>query len=119
MTRRKTKKTPIGPRLIASLKEVLAGLESGEPLEKVFTVRTVEVAEPGNYDAKRIRSLRTRLGASQAIFAKLLGVSVELLQNWEQSLSQPRPIARRLLDEISRDPEAYAARTMKRQTMAA
>ena len=107
----------VGQRLVASMREVVSALESGEPLESQLTVRTVEISDPGTYSARLVRALRSEIGASQAVFAKLLGISVELVQNWEQGVTTPRPIARRLLDEVSRDPAAYAARTSSNTNM--
>jgi DNA-binding transcriptional regulator YiaG len=57
------------------------------------------------YDAAAVRRTRERLGASQAVFAKLVGVSKVLGQSWEQGARKPSKLARRLLDEINRDIE--------------
>jgi len=38
-----------------------------------------------------IRSLRNRLGISQADLAKLVGVSTVAVGNWESGKSKPRP----------------------------
>lgn len=111
---RKAMQKSLGQRLIASMREVAEALESGRPLQAQLTVRTVEISEPGTYTARKIRQLRTQMGVSQAVFAKLVGVSTVLVQHWEQGVTAPRPTARRLLDEISRDPSRYAARAMRR-----
>ena len=101
------------------MKQVVSALQSGEPLARRLTVREVEIADPGAYSAARIRKLRHAVGASQSVFARIIGVSVELIEHWEQGVANPRPIARRLLDEISRDPAAYAARVMRRNRVSA
>src|SRR5260370_839563 len=94
----------LGARIVAGLKEACDVLERGEPLEAHFTVRTVEsLPEPGAYDAAKVRTTRQRVGASQAVFAKLVGVSKIQAQSWEQGKRQPSKLARRLLDEINRD----------------
>src|SRR4051794_1013049 len=101
------------------MREVAEALESGQPLEERLTVRTVEINEPGTYDASKIRRLRTRIGVSQAVFAKMLGVSTVLLQHGERGLTPPRPIARRLLDEVSLDPARFASRSLRRTRVSA
>ena len=113
-TKKRSRRTKGGQELIASMREIAVVLESGRPIEQTLTVRTVEVSEPAVYDARKVRQLRAKVGVSQAVFAKMLGVSAVLVQHWEQGLATPRPIARRLLDEISLDPLTFATRSMRR-----
>src|SRR6185312_15774723 len=80
-----------------------------EVFEGQITVRHVEVPEPGQHTAGDIRKLRRALGVSQPVFAKLMGVSTVLVQSWEQGHRTPSPMARRLLDEIAREPRRWAA----------
>jgi putative transcriptional regulator len=49
-----------------------------------------------------VRSIREKLGLTQADFADSLGVSVGSVQNWERGKRTPRGPARRLI-ELSRD----------------
>ncbi|HSZ54493.1 MAG TPA: hypothetical protein VK797_02450 [Tepidisphaeraceae bacterium] len=109
MKKRKRRKT-VAERITAGMRELEKAMRSGKPLHEMFTVRTVEVPDPPVYDAKAIRGVRRRLGVSQAIFAKLVGVSVELVEHWEQGVCAPRPVARRLLDEIMHDPDDFLHR---------
>jgi putative transcriptional regulator len=74
-----------------------------------YTVRTIEVAEPSEYDAKRVRATREALGLSQAVFANLVGVSTVLVRSWERGARHPAPIARRLLDQMRANPKQFAA----------
>lgn len=98
----------VGERLVAGLKELHDALASGEPLEKRFTVRTVEhLPEPHVYDAAKVRATRELVGASQAIFARLVGVSKIQAQSWERGVRSPSKLACRLLDEINRDPKHW------------
>jgi putative transcriptional regulator len=53
-----------------------------------------------------VRAIRERLAMSQATFARLFGISVDTLQNWEQGRRQPEGPARMLLRVIDREPEA-------------
>lgn len=49
---------------------------------------------------------RLKLGLSQSAFAKLLGVSVRTLQEWEQGRREPSGAARTLLRIALKSPEA-------------
>jgi putative transcriptional regulator len=52
------------------------------------------------------RAVRQRLGMSQSAFARMFGVSVWTLRNWEQGRRRPDGPARALLRVIDREPEA-------------
>jgi DNA-binding transcriptional regulator YiaG len=54
---------------------------------------------------------------SQAVFAKLLGVSLNTVRAWEQGVNHPSDMACRFLDEIRRDP-AYWVRRLKEAVIA-
>lgn len=62
--------------------------------------RTSELAEPD------IRSIREVAKISQFQFAKLIGVSVRTLQNWEQHRTRPTGPARALLKIVASDPKS-------------
>jgi len=49
---------------------------------------------------------RTKVGLSQSDFAKLLGVSLRTLQDWEQGRRHPTGAAQTLLRVASQHPEA-------------
>lgn len=73
-----------------------------------LTVRTIEVAEPSMYDAVQVKRVRAALNVSQAVFARLIGVSDVLVRSWERGAREPAPIARRLLDQIRAHPGQFA-----------
>jgi putative transcriptional regulator len=50
--------------------------------------------------------IRAKTGLSQAQFAKLMGVSVRTLQDWEQGRRAPSGAARTLLLVANRNPNA-------------
>ena len=58
------------------------------------------------YDAIDIRKLRESVDVSQAQFARMIGVSKDTLQNWEQGRRRPRGPAKALLRVFEEDPEA-------------
>jgi putative transcriptional regulator len=55
-----------------------------------------------------IRAIRIGLDKSQAEFARMIGVSVSTLQNWEQGRRQPDGPARALLRVTAENPTAVA-----------
>lgn len=106
--------TAKGREIVASLREAAEVERAGIPVESRFTVRTVELPDaPATYDAAAVRATRQRLAASQAIFARLLGVSAMLVRAWEQGQRTPALWARRLLDEVNRDPTHWRAMLRK------
>lgn len=115
MTRRKRPRSRasvpgVGERLLAGMKELDDWLASDKPLEVSFTARTVgDLPPPSTFDSKQLAALRQRIGASQAVFAELVGASAALVRAWERGSRHPSPMARRLLDEIRRDPDRWAA----------
>jgi putative transcriptional regulator len=56
-----------------------------------------------------VKEIRRRLGKSQSEFARMIGVSVSTLQNWEQGRRRPDGPARALLRVAEVNPEAVAA----------
>ena len=53
-----------------------------------------------------VQAIRKQYGLSQEKFAKLLGISVSTLRNWEQGRRKPEGPARVLLRVAARHPEA-------------
>jgi putative transcriptional regulator len=114
MKPRKNNPVRLGKRIGEALAELESAVRSGRPLAEQITIRTVEVAQPRPYNAADVRRTRDRLQVSQTVFAQLLGVSVELIEHWEQGIARPRPMARRLMDEINRDPKGFMSRQLTR-----
>lgn len=53
-----------------------------------------------------IKAIRKKLHKSQAEFARMIGVSVGTLRNWEQGRRAPKGPAQVLLRVVEKDPEA-------------
>lgn len=107
MRKTKRKQKTAGARIVSALSQLADSLDGAVPLG---TVRTVELPdEPAHYDADAVRATRVLLRTSQAVFARLLGVSTILVRSWESGTRTPSPLARRLLDEINRTPRRWAA----------
>ncbi|HLW64133.1 MAG TPA: NadS family protein [Gemmataceae bacterium] len=60
-----------------------------------------------------VKAIRQRLGKSQSEFARMIGVSVATLQNWEQGRRRPEGPARALLKVAAENPKAVAAALAK------
>lgn len=83
-------------RLVKGVREMRRHMQ-GRP---VRGVRASELAEPD------IRAIREVANISQAQFARLIGVSVRTLQNWEQKRTRPTGPARALLKIVASDPKS-------------
>jgi len=69
-------------------------------------LRTVEIPpRPKPMRPADIRALREELNASQALFARLLNVSSNAVESWEQGLRQPRQATLKLLYVARKNPE--------------
>lgn len=68
--------------------------------KSVRGARTSELAEPN------VRVIREVAKISQVQFAKLIGVSVRTLQNWEQNRTRPTGPARALLKIVASNPKS-------------
>jgi len=103
--------TKAGRKILSALQELVDAAESGEPLERRFTVRAYALdAEPREYDGPAVRALRDRYGMSQGVFARFLGTSARAVMSWEQGARVPSTMARRFLDELAASPEHFRAR---------
>lgn len=68
-------------------------------------LRKVEIPpRPKPLKPAEIRSLRESLNASQALFARLLNVSSNAVESWEQGIRQPREATLKLLHIARKQP---------------
>ena len=82
-------KRNIAEELLQAVRDIKAG--------RVGRVSTVEVSP--------LASARLKLGLSQSEFAKMLGVSLRTLQEWEQGRRQPSGAAKSLITIAIKKPE--------------
>jgi putative transcriptional regulator len=76
-------------------------------LEILEGVREIKRGEYGRVTiVPPVQSIRERTGLSQSQFAKLLGVSLRTLQEWEQGRRAPSGAARALLLIAEKNPHA-------------
>lgn len=69
-------------------------------------LRSVELpARPKAMKPADIRSVRESLNASQALFARLLNVSSNAVESWEQGIREPRQATLKLLHIARRNPD--------------
>jgi len=85
-------------QLVAGMKEMKRHMAG----KAVRGARVTEVAEAD----VNVRAIREAASISQSQFAKLIGVNLRTLQNWEQNRTRPTGPARVLLKIVSNDPKA-------------
>ncbi|WP_226497439.1 helix-turn-helix domain-containing protein [Ferribacterium limneticum] len=78
-------------------------------LASVRQMKTGKAARVTAVEVSAATEARNRVGMSQSEFAKLLGVSVRTLQDWEQGRREPSGAAKTLLRIASQNPEAVKA----------
>ena len=71
--------------------------------------KTVRGAKSTEVPAPDVRTIREAAQISQSQFAKLIGVNLRTLQNWEQRRTQPTGPARALLKIVASNPKAIEA----------
>jgi putative transcriptional regulator len=109
MKKKKKKSRQMADDIMSGIADLKAMLDDGAKVEDRFTVRTISIPRPPAYPPAAVLKLRKKLGMSQAVFAELVGVSRILVQSWERGVREPSPLACRLLDTITRDPQGWLA----------
>jgi len=74
--------------------------------EQINARTTVLPAPPEPMSRQEIIRLREQFNCSQAVFARLLNISIKTLQAWEQGVRVPSDAALKLLRIAKRHPEA-------------
>jgi putative transcriptional regulator len=76
-----------------------------ELLESVRQMKSGRIGKVHQVTIPPVVSARMKSGLSQSEFAKLLGVSVRTLQDWEQGRREPSGAAKTLIAIAERRPE--------------
>lgn len=99
--RRKKKTVKVFSDLKQSLHDALA-YEQG----KKGTLRVTDVpAPPKPLTATQIRAIRHSFKVSQAVFARIINVSPNAVESWEQGVRRPREATLKLLTIAHKHPE--------------
>lgn len=86
--------------------ELLASVKEAGQIKK----GTVTPSRRFEFSPMNIKKVRRSLKVSQNVFSRMIGVSVNTLQNWEQGRREPDGPARALLTVAEKNPDAvYAA----------
>jgi putative transcriptional regulator len=86
-------------QLVKGVREMKRHMEG----KRVRGAKTTELLAPN------VRAIREAARISQSQFAKLIGVNLRTLQNWEQQRTQPTGPARALLKIVASNPKAIGA----------
>lgn len=78
-------------------------------LKSVRQMKTGKAAKETRVKLSAAAEARAKVGLSQSEFARLLGVSVRTLQDWEQGRREPSGAAKTLLRIAEQNPEAVKA----------
>jgi len=82
------------------------GAAPSEKSNVKLDLRAVEIPpRPKPLKPSEIRSLRESLNASQTLFARLLNVSSNAVESWEQGLREPRQATLKLLHIARKNPD--------------
>ena len=84
----------------AELKDAVGMMARHVRGERVAGMRVTEVPEPD------VKVIREAANVSQSEFARLIGINVRTLQNWEQNRSRPTGPARALLKIVAWNPKS-------------
>ena len=71
--------------------------------------KSVRGARTTDLPAPNVRTIREAARISQSQFAKLIGVNLRTLQNWEKQRTQPTGPAQALLKIVASNPKAIEA----------
>ena len=109
-------------RLLKQIHQEVAALERGEAKparvwefvpdgrggfkRQAVDVESFRQTRADDWDRRQAVDARQKLGLSQDQFARLLGISVRTLHQWEQGRRKPSGAARILLRVASQSPEA-------------
>lgn len=60
-------------------------------------VRSIEIEPAGVYTSAQVKNIREKIGLTQKLFAKYIGVSTKTVEAWEAGRNKPSDPSNRLL----------------------
>nr|WP_296986558.1 helix-turn-helix domain-containing protein [uncultured Desulfovibrio sp.] len=97
---------PTGDMMRPVRKSLLISQKDGSIVRKMVDKNGVVISEETISNEQRLSlDARIRLGMSQQQFAKMLGISVRTLHDWEQGRREPSGAAKTLLYIAARHPD--------------
>lgn len=75
-------------------------------MKRYMAGKSVRGARATSVDEPDVRAIRKAADISQSQFARLIGVNLRTLQNWEQRRTRPTGPARALLKIVASDPKS-------------
>lgn len=103
----KKKKTKIFADLKQSLSDALAYEQGKKP-----ALRVTELPPPPKpLTPRQIRAIRQSFNVSQAVFARIINVSLNTVESWEQGARRPREATLKLLTIAHAHPEILLPRS--------
>lgn len=60
-------------------------------------VRSIEIEPAGVYTSTQVKNIREKIGLTQKLFAKYIGVSTKTVEAWESGRNKPSGPSNRLL----------------------
>jgi len=75
-------------------------------MKRHMSGKAVRGAKSTELDEPDVRAIRESAKISQSQFARLIGVNIRTLQNWEQHRTRPTGPARALLKIVASDPKS-------------
>lgn len=98
-------KKQYGSSVMASVHETAEGLHAARVIDK-RTMREFDelcLTPVRSLRPKEIRALRLREGASQAVFARYLNVTMGLVSQWERGEKRPQGASLKLLTLVAKN----------------
>lgn len=96
-------------KLFADLQQSLQGALAYE-LGKKGTLRVTKLPPPPKpMSPNQIRAIRQQFNVSQATFARIMNVSTNAVESWEQGVRHPREATLKLLTIAHKHPEVLLA----------
>ena len=87
---------------VRTLKAQVRLLAAGKPIDQPAKDEQAEPAKMYRVDRNRIRRIRKKMQINQTDFAKLLGVSLKTIVNWEKGHARPRQPMKAKIVALSR-----------------